>query len=779
MPAGLTQKEAEEELKKFGFNEIRDKKPGIFKKFIKWFLSPISLMLLAAAGLSLGIGKISDFYFILILIALNFLIGFWQEKKADNAIENLQKKLSVKAKVLRDEKWQWIESRLIVPGDVIEIIMGDIVPADVKILEEKNISLNEAVLTGESLSKYKKAGEKCFSGSFVSTGWAKAEVEKTGSNTYFGKIIFSIDPSSKRSILEKDILTISKFLSGLSLAAVLVLTVIFLFRGENLINLVTLDLSLIIAGIPISLPTIMTLIISLGALVLSKKNVIVRRLSSLEDLANVNLLLSDKTGTLTKNEIHVEQVVSYNNFSQDDVVQLAYFAVFGNDRDSINRAILEEAKKKGVDLKYKILDFIPADSKNKRNAARVDFKGKSFFVSDGATQVIESICVLNEKTKDEFRADVDKFAKMGYRSIAVATGENDSQMQLAGILLLSDALEEDSLEAIEYIKRSGIKVKLLTGDNIAIARKVARELNLTGKIINKSGDFQNMSRDELEKTGGFSEILPEDKYELVKLAKKNYVVAVTGDGINDLPALKAADVSIAVDNAVDALKRTADIVLLDKGISVIRDGIIEARKIFSRLHAYSVYRISESFRVIVTIAILGIIYGAYPLTPIHLILLALLNDIPIISLAFNRVKIARKPSKINAKQRFILSGLFGMVGVVNSLLFFFITKNIFNLDWGIIQTAFFLKLTVSGHMLIYIAHTEEKWYRFLPSKQVILATTLTQIAATLFALKGIFVSKIPWQWVAFVWIWALFWMQVSEIVKRIKLKMEKIKQPVN
>ena len=243
-------------------------------------------------------------------------------------------------------------------------------------------------------------------------------------------------------------------------------------------------------------------------------------------------------------------------------------------------------------------------------------------------------------------------------------------------------------------------------------------------------------------------------------------MAANGDGVNDLPAVRAANVGIAVKNAVAALKATADIVLLSEGISVIRDAILESRKIFERIYTYSLYRISESYRLIVTIAILGVIYRIYPLTPLQIIIIALLNDIPIISLAFDRVKTVNHPAKINVKKRFTLSSLYGSVGIINSLLLFFIMKNILNLDWGIIQTVYFLKLTVSGHMLIYVAHTKERWFKFLPSKEVIWATSITQLIATVFALTGILMpAKAPLVWVIIAWAWAFFWMQISELMK--------------
>ena len=344
-------------------------------------------------------------------------------------------------------------------------------------------------------------------------------------------------------------------------------------------------------------------------------------------------------------------------------------------------------------------------------------------------------------------------------------------MILNGLLFFSDTLEPDAKQTIEFIRNSGIEIKMLTGDNQAIAKRVANALNLKGKIATQQTiekNFSDLPEKEFDKIGVFAEILPSDKSDLVKLAHKNHIVAVTGDGVNDLPALKTADIGIAVKNAVDALKGAADLTLFTSGISVIKNALIESRKIFARLYTYSIYRISESFRVIITIALLGIIYNTYPLSPLQLILLALLNDIPIISLAFNRVKIARKPSSIKAKARLKLSLLFGTVGTINSFIFFIILNNIIHLNWESIQTLFFLKLTVSGHMLIYIAHTKERWWKFLPSKEVIIATTITQIIGTIFALLGIFMARVSWQWIIFVWIWAFFWSQISELMKKLK-----------
>jgi H+-transporting ATPase len=338
-------------------------------------------------------------------------------------------------------------------------------------------------------------------------------------------------------------------------------------------------------------------------------------------------------------------------------------------------------------------------------------------------------------------------------------------MELLGLLLLSDVLRPDAQQVINFLKESGVDVKLMTGDNRAIASRVAQTLGLRGKVLAAAGKTQNLSVEKIAGTSVFAEVLPDDKFRIVKAASKHWVAAATGDGVNDLPALKQANVGIAVNSAVDALKSAADIVLLTSGIAVIRTAVVEARRIFSRTYYYSIYRISESFRLILTIAILSIVNGTFPMTAVQIILLAILNDLPIITLAYDRVAAVTAPSAIHAKQRFGLASLYGLVGVVESIGLFYVMRDGLHLSTAVIQTMFFLKLTVSGHLLIYVAHTRQRWWRWLPAKQIIWATSLTQLAATVIALSGLFFQGIVLWQAGLVWLWALAWMQVNELVK--------------
>ncbi len=748
---GLAQKEAEARLAKFGRNEIEEKKPSILVRLFKGFTTPISLMLLFAAILSYVGDEVFDFYFILFLLVINVMIDFWQERKADDAIAKLNEKLKIQIKALRDGKWDWVDSSELVPGDAIELFSGDMIPADVKFLEAKNLSINEAALTGESLPQDKRVGDTTYSGAFVAVGQGIAEITATGKNTYFGKTLLSVEKRTKPSILEQDILNITKFLSIVSFCGIILLTIVFLAKQQPFLKIIVLDLSLAIAGIPVALPTVMSLIISLGVLQLAKKEVIVRRLSSLEDLANVDMLFTDKTGTMTENKIIVERIIPYG-CKAEEVVQFASAASIKDTRSTINLAISKKSLDMGMDpAQWKISDFVPADSDTKMSYTTGSLRASKYSIGVGAAQVIEKLCTLSGKQKSDFARDIMAAANDGYRVLAVSVSKSQkkSGMELKGLLLLSDPVRPDAADTVSFLKSSGIGVRMLTGDHKAIGERIGAVLGL--------------KKDEV-----YSQVLPADKLRYVDESKSSHTVAVTGDGVNDLPAIKSANVGIAVSNAVDALKSAADIVLLSAGIGVISDALIESRKIFARLYSYSVYRISESFRLIITIIILGLLKGEFPLTPIQIILLALLNDVPIISLAFNHVKIANSPAKINTKHRLILSTLYGISGIMNSMTLFFVMLYWMHLSWDTIATMFFLKLTVSGHLLIYVAHTMERWWKYLPSWEVIVATVTTQIVATCLAVFGIFMTAIPLHYAIFVWVWSFGWMQVAEAMKDVQ-----------
>jgi len=771
--SGLSSAEARARLGKFGPNVIEEKKKSLLARFVSWVATPMSLMFVAAGGLSFWAGHTADVMIISVLFVTNIGVGAWHEAKADTALEKLKKTLFVMVKTNRDGSWKELPSSELVPGDLIELSAGNLIPADISFAAVKNVNVNEASVTGESLPKQKAEGETGYSGAFLTTGIALASVTATGSQTYFGKTLSLIEGNRRQSKLEKDILSISKFLSFASIIVMAVLTAVLLLAHGSIVEIATLDVSMLIAGIPVALPTVMTLIISVGVMELARRSVIVRRLSSLEDLADVDLLLSDKTGTLTENKIIVVRVERLFDVPEKHVWELALAAAPRPDTNPLDIAIQTKAKELNISG-IRAIDFIPGDSERKRTTAFIQEGDSRKAVSFGAPQAIEDLCSFEGDTRNKYNSLVQEAAREGFRVLALAESATDKEerMKPLALFFLADAVRADAKETVDFMREHGITVKMVTGDGYDVATHVAKELGLEGRIVRRQElqDHPDSVKGEFESVGGFAEVLPKDKYDVVMMARSvdaHHTVAVTGDGVNDVPPVKSADVGIAVANAVDALKGTADIVLTQAGISVVKDAIIEACKIFVRLYNYSVYRISESFRLIITIGVIGFIFHTFPLTPVQIILIALLNDVPIISLAFDRVAVPQSPAAVNVRKRLALSLLFGTTGIANSLILLWIANSFLHLPWTIIQTLFFLKLTVSGHMLVYVAHTEKPWYRFLPSKQVIWATTITQLVATALCLLGIFVTQISWTYVIFVWAWSFIWMQISEIVKQV------------
>ncbi|NPA76432.1 MAG: plasma-membrane proton-efflux P-type ATPase [Candidatus Diapherotrites archaeon] len=797
---GLTQAEADKRLQDYGYNEIPEKTEPAIVKFLKKFWGPIPWMIEAAAILSFIVKDWNDFWIILTLLTVNAVIEFWQEHKAENIIAYLKKKMAVYARVLRDMQWTKIPARELVPGDIVRLRIGDIVPADVRILDDTELQVDESALTGESLPAKKKKGDVVYSGSVIKRGEAKAVVIGTGLNTYFGKTVQLVNAAKTQSELQKMVIKIGDFLIG---AAVVLTTTIFIVgvfvQHHSWISMLKYALVLTVASIPAALPAVLSITMAIGAMELARKKAIVTKLVAIEELAGVDILCSDKTGTLTKNQLTVEEVIPVGKWKEEDVVFYAALASKEEDKDPIDLAVLNKAEAFGLDMKigkWKQEKFIPFDPTIKRTEAYVTDGKNKMHVLKGAPQVILSLANPPEDVKKFVEEKVHELAEKGFRTIAVAVDKGKG-IEFVGLIPLYDPPRDDAKQAVSLIQKLGVKVKMVTGDHIAIAKYIAKILGIGEKArtMDEISKLPGSKKVEaIEQTDVFAQVLPEHKYEIVSaLQEKGHMVAMTGDGVNDAPALKKAHCGIAVAGATDAARAAASIVLLEPGISVIADALRTARRIFQRMESYVLYRITETIRVLIFMALSILVFGFYPITATMIILLALLNDIPILMIAYDNVEEPKKPAKWQPKKISWLSLAIGVAGVVSSFMALAIALWWYGAAHGMslmqvvhaianagagdkaglaalafIQTFIFLKLIIAGHTTIFVTRSKGWfWQKPWPSKPLFWGVMITNLIGTVMAVYGwLMPTAIGWGPAIFIWIYANLWMILNDAVKQ-------------
>ncbi len=777
LSTGLSEDEAKKRLEKYGYNEIPEKKKSPILKFLSYFWGPIPWMIEIAAILSIAVRHWEDFWIIFSLLILNAVVGFWEEKKAEDVIAFLQNKMAVRARVLRDGKWKVIPGKEVVPGDIVRIRMGDIVPADIKLIDGDFLSVDQSALTGESLLVSKKVGEIIFSGSIVKKGEMTGVVVATGLHTYFGKTVKLVEEAHTVSSFQKMILKVGNYLIILALILVSAVFFVAIYRHESLLETLRFSLVLTVAAIPAALPAVLSVTMAVGAYNLAKKKAIVRKLTAIDELAGVDILCSDKTGTLTQNKLTPGTPVSFGEFEREDVILYGALASREEDNDPIDIAILNSLEKYGVKdefKKYKQVSFVPFDPIRKRTEAEIE-NGKRFRVSKGAPQVILSMCRISEEDRKKAENMVEGYAKHGYRTLGVAIKEED--WKFVGLIPLFDPPRNDAPRAIKAIKLMGVKVKMITGDHGSIAKHIGEMLGIGNRVVSMSEleDMRKRGREIatiVEESDIFAEVFPEHKYEIVEsLQKKGHLVAMTGDGVNDAPALKKADCGIAVSGATDAARAAAAVALLEPGLTVIADAIKEARKIFARMESYVVYRITETIRVLFFITLSIMIFNFYPITALMIVLIALLNDVPILAIAYDNVNVHDKPVKWNMHKVLVLSSILGIGGVISSFFLFYIAKDILMLSYAAIQTFVFLKLAVAGHLTIFVTRSEKfLWSKPRPSGLLFWSAVVTKIIATLIAGFGFLVAPISWWLIALVWGYAMVWMFVLDQIKAWTIK---------
>ncbi len=771
---GLSASEAKERLQQYGANEIPEKKVNPIVKFLGYFWGPIPWMIEAAVVMSAIIQHWPDFAIIFLLLMLNAVVGFWQEHKAGNAIELLKQRLAIKARVLRDGKWQEMSARELVPGDVVRVRLGDIIPADIKLIEGEYLLVDESALTGESLPVEKHLSDVGYASSIVRQGEINALVVNTGLKTYFGKTTELVEEAKTQSHFQKAVVRIGDYLIALAIMLVTIIVLVSLFRGQGILDILQFALVLTVAAIPAALPAVLSVTMAIGAIALAAKEAIVSKLVSIEEMAGMDVLCADKTGTITQNELTVGEAKPFAKFTDNDVLLYGTLASREEDQDPIDNAII--AKTRNLQAltwaldQYKAVNFKPFDPVSKRTEATIeDKKGNQFKVSKGAPQVILSLATNKAAISAEVDEDVESFAIKGYRALGVVRTDAQNKWQFVGLIALYDPPREDSAETIKTAQSMGVNMKMVTGDHVAIAKEIARQVNLGTNIVLPSSFLDKPDRQAqrmVEEAEGFAEVFPEHKYHIVELLQsKGHIVGMTGDGVNDAPALKKADAGIAVAAATDAAKSAADIVLTKPGISVIIDSMKESRKIFQRMNNYSIYRMSETIRVILFITASIIVFQFYPVTALMIVLLAILNDLPIITIAYDNVKYSNVPEKWNMRTVLSIATMLGIIGVFSTFGILYIGRDVFKLSLEVLQSFIYLKLSVAGHLTVFVARTRGHFWSLKPAKQLLIAVIATQLTATLITVYGILLPAMGWGLAIFVWGYALTLFVATDFLK--------------
>jgi len=750
---GLTNSEVQRRIQIFGFNEVAEKRANPLLAFLSRYWGPMPWLLELAIVLSVVLKHYLEAGIIFALLTINTVIGQIQSRGSQRALDALKKRLAINARVLRDSEWSTKEAREIVPGDIISVGLGDIVPADAKLISG-NLSIDQSILTGESLPVEAQESAIIYSGSIVKRGEAKCVAVNTGANTFFGKTAELVKTAKPKSHQEQIMLAIVRYMMFLGVGALVLVAIYAAIIGTGILSIITFAVIFLMGAVPVALPAVLAIVQAVGAMELAKKGVLVTRLDSIEDAASIDILCLDKTGTITQNKLSVGEVIPFSDYTEPDVVMMAGLACQEQSKDAIDTVLLEYSRARDTNLNsYQCLSYTPFEPSTKRSEAVVSAGDKRFRVIKGAPQTVISLCQgLNEATKIKANQTVEELSLKGYRTLAVARSAEDDidNIHFVGLLALADPPRPDSKAMIEDARALGIRPIMLTGDNIAIAKEIASQVTVGTRII-RMDEFRNSSETEqlkiIDESDGFAEIYPEDKYKIVKLLQsRGHMVGMTGDGVNDAPALKQAELGIAVSSSTDVAKASASMVLTEPGMGVMIDALKTSRHIYQRMLTWVINKVTKVIQVIGLLTVGFFWFHDIVVSLLGMALLIFANDFVTMSLATDNVKYTANPNKWNVRNITFASLVVGTLLVVEGVVALFVGTYYFHLQLEQLRTFTVLTLIFTSQFRVYIVRERNYFWYSRPGRELVLATTGAIVAFVLLGVYGLIITALtPYQ----------------------------------
>jgi len=734
---GLTSSEADRRLRQYGPNLVAEQRARPWLAFLLKLWAPVPWMLEAAIILQIALGKTAEAASIAVLLLVNGLVSFVQEQRGNRALALLRARLTVQARVLRDQRWRLLPAQDLVPGDVIYLRMGDISPADARLLDGA-LLLDQSALTGESFPVEVAKGALAYAGTVVRRGEATCEIAATAARTRFGRTAELVRTAKTVSHLQETILAIVRYLVGMDVVLVLAVLVYGLITGMPWAEITPFALILLVASVPVALPATFALATALGAQELAKQGVLVTRLSAIEEAAAMDVLCCDKTGTITQNKLALAALRPYAPYTENDLLRLAALACDEATQDPIDTAILAAAasRKLLVDAPQR-LAFVPFDPATKRSEARYGLGDESLHVLKGAPSTIADLVPHPPDTA----GDVQRLAAQGYRLLAVAASKHEA-MELVGLLALRDPPREDSLGVIGRLKNLGLRVVMVTGDGLATARNIATQVGIVGEACPHK-DPEHATDAQIEQCEVFAGVVPQDKFSLVeRLQRACHVVGMTGDGVNDAPALKQAEVGIAVASATDVAKAAASIVLTAPGLSDVPIAVITSRRIYQRMLTYTLNMAIKKFQVAFFLS-LGLMFtGTFVATPLLIVLWMISNDFITMTIATDRVSFSQSPNRWRVSTLILGGG--SLAALILVLLFgvFFVARNVFNLPLAQVQTLVLVMLVVAGQGTVYLVRERRHFWHSMPSPWLLLTSAADIAIVVVLATQGVLMAPV-------------------------------------